>query len=260
MLKRILTNKSAFSRNGLLNIALYVLRTKVLNRYYSSHRRTTYRISKLNSKTLLHPVLFRYNSSDASVFSQIFIQDEYGPIEPLQNVRFIIDCGANVGYSSAYFLSRFPHSQVIAIEPDPSNYELLKRNLAPYGRRVTTICSAVWSHKTRLKVNLSTVGDCREWATTVREAVDNEAAGFDALDIDSLLAMTTHQIIDILKIDIEGAEAEIFGRNFETWLAKTRIIAIELHGRKCREVFDAVISALPYKCKKSGELTIAERT
>ncbi len=43
--------------------------------------------------------------------------------------------------------------------------------------------------------------------------------------------MAKTELIDILKLDIEGAEAELFCANYENWLGKTNVIIIELHDR-----------------------------
>ena len=48
------------------------------------------------------------------------------PLDPPVEPRFILDCGANVGYTSAYLLTRFPTAFLIAIEPDPGNAEILR--------------------------------------------------------------------------------------------------------------------------------------
>ena len=48
----------------------------------------------------MHRLFVRRGSSDLDVFDQIFIQNEYGCLDDLTDVRFVIDCGANVGYSS----------------------------------------------------------------------------------------------------------------------------------------------------------------
>jgi hypothetical protein len=91
------------------------------------------------------PLRCRPNTTDHAVFRQIFVEREYQCLDHIRDARLIIDCGANVGYASAYFLSRFPGSHVIAVEPDPGNFELLKANLAPYGNRCRLVNSAVWS-------------------------------------------------------------------------------------------------------------------
>lgn len=260
MFARVETMRNAFAKTGYLNVLNYIWKTKLLDRIYSLGKNNLiYRSSKLNSKLLLHPVYFRYDSSDICVFHQIFIIDEYGPVKAAKNSRLIIDCGANVGYSSAYFLSKYADSHVVAIEPDEGNYEMLKKNLDPYGERATIICSAVWSHKAGLKVNTQERGSGGEWATTVRECKKDETPDLFALDISSILEMCNRNTIDILKIDIEGSESTVFSLNYEDWLNKTKIIVIELHGKKCRDVFESALSPYPYRFERSGELTIAER-
>lgn len=246
---------------GFANTLSYVWKSKVLNRLYSLKKEQSfYRQSNLRSRELLHPVCFRYNSSDIPVFHTIFVKNEYETIEPDKPPKLIVDCGANVGYSSAYFLSKYPSARVIAVEPDKRNYEVLRQNLKPYGDRATTILSAVWSHKAKLKVVAGEFADNREWATTVKECAENEAADLEALDISSILAQSGCDEIDILKIDIEGSEAIVFEQNYKPWLDKAGIIAIELHGKKCREIFHRALGLDDFDFSRAGELTIARRT
>jgi len=70
---------------------------------------------------------YRRGTSDLSAFNQIFVQREYACLDDLVGVDLIVDCGAYVGYSSAYFLTQFPNSNIVAIEPDPENFSLLKK-------------------------------------------------------------------------------------------------------------------------------------
>ncbi|MGC2830246.1 MAG: hypothetical protein WB994_11450, partial [Candidatus Acidiferrum sp.] len=65
----------------------------------------------------------RTHTSDRDVLRQVFIQGEYQAVE-LSNPKTIIDLGANVGFASAYFLSKYPTASVLAVEPDPGNYEV----------------------------------------------------------------------------------------------------------------------------------------
>jgi FkbM family methyltransferase len=246
---------------GVINTLVYIWKTKILNNISCINQNIdgSYVTGTLNAKQLQHPVVFRYNSSDVSVFSQIFIADEYRLIDNLRGVKFIIDCGANVGYSSAYLLSKFPDAHLIAVEPDKRNYELLKQNLNGYGDRVTTICSALWSHRVGLKVSSGPCGGKSEYATTVRECMDGEKEDLEAVDIPTLLGQSGRDEIDILKIDIEGTEKVIFSRNFQSWVNNARIYIIELHGRECRETFYHAVSSELFSFSCSGELTIARR-
>ncbi len=57
----------------------------------------------------------RPHSSDLYTFNQVFILDQYNIKLPFLP-KTIIDAGANIGLSSAYFAHRFPQSQIVAIE------------------------------------------------------------------------------------------------------------------------------------------------
>ena len=182
---------------------------------------------RLHSQHLKHPVWCRPGTTDAHVFHQIFVLREYSCVDDLVDPRLILDCGANVGYSSAYFLSRFPRVEVVAIEPDPGNCELLERNLRPYGHRARIVQSAVWSHPADLIIEAA---GGQEWGGQVRECRPGETPSLVATDIPTLLAGTGRERLDLLKMDVEGAEEVIFSPGCESWLARTENIVVELHG------------------------------
>src|SRR5687767_4838627 len=123
----------------------------------------------INTPYARYPLWCRFSSTDVHVFCQIFIQREYSPFDDLKDVSLIIDCGANVGYSTAYFLSRFPEAMSIAVEPDPGNFEILRRNLAPYGARAMPIQAGIWSHVCYLGIDETTAGAGQEWGRRVGE-------------------------------------------------------------------------------------------
>jgi FkbM family methyltransferase len=251
-----------FGSNAILKLGIFntfsVVWHKLLNILPTLNN--SYQIGKLKLKHLQHPLFFRYNSSDLSVFSQIFVYGEYEPLIEMQNVQFILDCGANVGYSAIYFLSKFPNAHIIAVEPDQQNYELLKQNLAPYSNRVTTLCAAIWSHPSQLKLHyVGQVGDKCEWAVEVKECEEPEKADIEAQDIGSILSGHKWDRVDILKIDIEGSETVVFGSNYESWIDKIQAFAIELHGIECEAAFLKALSYSDFNFSRSGELTIAQR-
>lgn len=209
-----------------------------------------------------HPLFFRSGSSDLQVFHQIFIEREYEPLCDLRDVGLVVDCGANVGYSSAYFLSRFPASRVVAVEPDAGNYAMLDRNLRAYGDRATLIHAGIWSENRPLKASRDPYRDGREWSFRVRPAEADEEADFRGVSIPSLLETAGSSRISLLKMDIEGAEAVVFRGNVE-WLDRVDAIAIELHDDsnfgRASEVFHAAIRDRGMHVSQSGELTICRR-
>jgi FkbM family methyltransferase len=205
-----------------------------------------------------YPVVVRLRgSSDMEVFGPIFVAEEYACLEEISLPKLVLDLGANVGYSSAYLLSRFPSAAVVAVEPDPGNFEQCRENLAPYGSRVRLVLGGVWPNRSRLVLSRPASGDDREWATQVRESDgSDDVPTVEAWDIPSLLELAGQEQIDLLKVDIEGSEVHLFGSNFSSWLPKVRNICIELHGADCREVFFAALRNFDYELGFSGDLTI----
>ena len=206
-----------------------------------------------------HPILVRANTSDISVFAQVFIHREYRPLDDCADGGLIVDCGANVGYSSAYLLSRFPRADLIAIEPHADNFRLLTRNLAPYGGRARALQAAVWSSSRGLIVSEAAAGARKEWAVTVREPGLDEDPTVVSVDLGSVLDQSGHDRIAILKVDIEGSEAEVFARSTEPWLGRVDNIAIELHGDHCQEVVSRALRDRGFDAETNEELTIFRR-
>jgi FkbM family methyltransferase len=204
-----------------------------------------------------HPVVMRVGTSDREVLGQVFIEGEYEPVV-LDHPRTILDLGANVGYASAYFLSRYPGCNVVAVEPDPGNYAVCCRNLAPFGERAKVVHAAAWVERARLVLERGVFRDGRDWTTQVRTAVtaEQESGGIEAYDVPTLLGLFHVSEIDLLKIDIERSELVLFSRNTEAWLPRVRNLCIELHGTDCEEVFFRAISKYSYHLCRSGDLTL----
>ncbi len=211
----------------------------------------------LQARAARFPLMCRFGTSDRTVFAQIYIAREYACVDALNEPHLIIDCGANVGYTAAYFLSRFPGAHVIAIEPEAGNFEVLQRNMTPYGNSVITLRSAIWSHGIDLVVCQGQPG--QEWMTQVRECRVGEQPEVQAVDISTLLDKSGFKRINLLKIDIEQAETVIFSKNYESWIDKVDAFVIELHNEESRDVFFQALSSARFDFSYSGELTFARR-
>jgi FkbM family methyltransferase len=213
----------------------------------------------LRSKHSLHPLSCRRDSTDLLVFDQIFRKREYRCLDEIDSADLIVDCGANVGYASAYFLSRFPKATVIAVEPEPGNYCALRVNVKPYGDRCRTICSAIWPHKTGLVLSEAQFRRGGDWAFQVRPAEVGEKPSMVGLDIGTILDESGFDRISILKVDIEGAESAVFGSNYEHWIGRIENIVIELHKEVGDAAFLNAISSENFVVSKCDELTVCRR-
>lgn len=205
------------------------------------------------------PLEMRANeSSDADVFGPIFLAEEYGELLDFQP-SFIVDLGANIGLSSAWFLSRFPKAKVLAVEPDPDNFALCRKNLAMFGDRAQTLLGAAWSQRMKLSLVRGSFRDGREWASQVAERADSDACvEVEGWDIPSMLSLTDAKMVDLLKVDIEKGELELFSKGCEAWIPFVRTICIELHGKDCEEMFFGALREFDFGLSHSGELTICK--
>ncbi len=212
---------------------------------------------KIKIKNAEHPLFMRVGSSDREVLGQIFIEKEYESIAA-SPPKSILDLGANVGYSSAYFLSKYPAASVVAIEPDPGNYAICCRNLEPYGCRALVVRGAVWPERNRLVLDRGAWRDGREWATQVRQSREAMTASdsIEGFDMATLIGLSGSTEIDLLKIDIERSELELFSRNIDSWLPRIKNLCIELHGPDCEDVFFRALSDFTYDLSRTGELTV----
>ena len=173
-----------------------------------------------------HPVYLRAHTSDIDVLCQVFLQERIDQLCP-SGARVIVDAGANIGLASVLFANRFPTARIVALEVDTANTALLKKNAAPYPL-IEIVESGLWRRRCFLEI-LNPQDP--SWAFRVGEAAGAHAGAIPALGVADLLQRIPEGFIDILKIDIEGAERDVFDAGTEGWLPQVGLILVELHDR-----------------------------
>lgn len=209
-------------------------------------------VHRLHPRGVAHPLHLRGGRADFFVFGQIFIDDEFAPLRPLDLSR-IVDLGGNIGLASVWLLNAFPQAKVVAIEANPDNYRSLEANLQPYGERATVVKGGVWWRK----IPLALVRRQNESDAYVREAVpgDNPADLMEGWDVPAMMARAGFTHIDLLKIDIEGAEVDLLLKDAERWLPLVRNLSIELHGPESEAALDRALASYTFQRQMRGELT-----
>jgi FkbM family methyltransferase len=176
---------------------------------------------------LKYPVHVRLRTTDVSLLSDILLKCEYD-WELSTPPRVIVDAGANVGMASVYFANKYPEARIIAIEPEASNYRLLKKNTANYSN-VTCVEAALWKSDTSVTLgdpgggdwSFQTFGDTKLGRASRRQAVEG-------ITVQTVMERFGIDHIDFFKVDIEGAEKEVF-EGTPSWADKIGLLAIELH-------------------------------
>lgn len=151
----------------------------------------------------------------------IFIERIYGFRfdHPASRPARIIDCGSNIGLSAIWFLQNYPQCRLTCFEADADIAEISRGNLQRagfHGNYVTH--AAAWIANGR--IGFDSAGDDKGRITT------GSAATVPAVDLAEFL----NEPIDLLKMDIEGAEWEILKYLFEgKHIANIQRMAIEFH-------------------------------
>lgn len=168
-------------------------------------------------------IIVRQGTSDIEVFEKVLVNEEYQ--SHLNQPETIVDLGANVGYASIFFAVRYPESQIIAVEPEPSNFAQLQRNIAAYPN-ITAIQKAVWPSSEPVRIGDQTA---EKWQFQIEQAQPGDGGLVETVTMPELITRFEKKAIDILKIDIESAEKQLFESNASTWLDSVNLIIIELH-------------------------------
>ncbi len=155
-------------------------------------------------------------------YREIFLEQTYRFVanrpDPL-----IVDCGANIGMSAIYFKYLYPQARIIAFEPDPEIMRVLERNVNTFQlENIELYERAVWDSETELLFQ-------RDGSIAGR-LVDEGAAG-SVIPVRTVrLRDFLDQDVDLLKIDIEGAEYQVL-QDCQDHLSRVAHVFVEYHGK-----------------------------
>jgi len=195
-------------------------------------------------------ITLRGGTSDLAVFEQIFVWADYD-LAMVAEPRLIIDGGANIGCAAVYFAIRYPDARIIAVEPDAANFKMLAHNTSPYAN-VSLMQAGIWHKRVELKIENP---DEESWMFRVHESEPSPDT-IASVTIAELFSESGASSIDLLKLDIEGAEREVFSFGYQQWLDQVKVLVIELHERYkpgCEAAFYAAIANYDFSQTRRGE-------
>ncbi len=255
ILRKLRQYRSRLGLFPLLRILLLITLAKMFGRRFV--RATTgWPVEKITLPGIAHPLHIRPGTTDIEVLQQVLLDNEYEFSLPMVP-EVIIDAGANIGLASVYFANVFPRATIIAIEPDPSNFAMLQKNLAAYPQ-ARPLQAALWGADKQLNLFYPQGGHCG-FRTLEGSGGDLTGCGqVGAVTLQSLMQTMQLKSIDLLKIDIEGAEREVF-LNSAAWIDKTRMMMVELHDAYqpgCSDAFRDAVKKFSPKLSTKGETTL----
>ncbi|MGE0826825.1 MAG: FkbM family methyltransferase [Candidatus Binatia bacterium] len=206
-------------------------------------------------------VTLREVPSDSMTFEEIIQEQVYRAVPRyVPQCQTVIDLGAHIGLASRYFASCYPSCHIVAVEPNPVSYDVLCLNLQPLVEqgRCQTLNVAVWERETILTAGELPMSDHYN-RFSVREPRINEEMlqlSLPGLPMTQILDLSGFATVDILKIDIEGAEVQLF-RQSPSWLSRVHALLIEFHGNSRTESrFDALMSRYGFRIYDENRHTL----
>lgn len=172
--------------------------------------------------------------------NEIFYRGIYHFHPATENPR-VLDCGGNMGLSAIFFRQQYPKARVTVFEPDPTIADICAANLKAFGyeKDVELVRKAVWSREETLRFDA-------KGAAAGRLSAD----AADVIEVPAIPLrpyLEAEAVIDMVKIDIEGAEMEVL-RSVSDLLPRVRNLFVEYHSfvgqpQQLSELLDIVTAA-----------------
>lgn len=174
------------------------------------------------------PVFFRTKTTDIKSLEEYLVWRALDEVDLGRPLR-ILDLGSYGGYSLLYFASRFPSAEIVGVEPEPGNFALAQKNV---GNRkgIHTIECAVWNRDEMVSILPGTDG---EWESKIIKETAN-LAKVQGKTLFSILENLGWARVDLIKMDIEGAEYDILRESAPTLGKYCAVLIVEFHHRLAR--------------------------
>ncbi|MGI8551703.1 MAG: FkbM family methyltransferase [Dehalococcoidia bacterium] len=183
---------------------------------------------------------------------EVFALHDYDiPVIVWDDIKSVVDCGANVG-TFALWVAQKSACRILAVEPDPRTFALLERNVAGLAHRVSLLQAAVAGHDGTRMLYARAETSSSSFFGAADSAV--RQVHVQTLTLADVLRRAPSLPIDLLKIDIEGAEYEVFQSCDTCDLAQVRVAIVE-----CHSVTDDDLALVTTRLGTSGMTVAVER-
>lgn len=194
-----------------------------------------YMLDRISGRDSRHRLQFgeitltiRTRSPDLQVVRACLLGEfEQAMAETDPQARFIVDAGGYIGLVSILLARRFPKARIVCLEPSSENFVIARENCAPYDN-VTVLNKGLGAESGWAILRDRGTG---QWGFSFTPSTDRPSAEMEGVDVISLPKLMDRfgaDRIDLLKLDIEGSEYELF-EVAESWIDHCQVLIVELH-------------------------------
>jgi FkbM family methyltransferase len=157
---------------------------------------------EIDSRNIIHKLLLRDGRFAAPIYDEI--------VRSLDRTGVFVDVGANFGYFSVVAARRAPEGRVLAVEADPT----FARRLAEHAKRnnvanIEVFEVACWDEDCILDLFVAGTANPGKNSLSSTNAFSSERVRVSARPLDSILEEADVERVDLIKVDVEGAEARV---------------------------------------------------
>lgn len=220
-------------------IVFYSFRVPFANRYSLSQKAYSWNIRVNKKKATIY---CEGTYEELLLLKEIFIDKVYAlPAFVSNSVRTIVDGGANVGFTSIFYALTYPNAKVYAFEPDPNTFKLLKKNTENIStKNIEVFQYAIAGSQKNISFFVHPTKNIS--SSIVKRDSSYIKIEVEAIRLDDVFDLIKAMYIDVFKLDVEGAEFEIF-KNSQR-LGDIGFITSEIHADIMNEDAGVIIRAL----------------
>jgi FkbM family methyltransferase len=177
---------------------------------------------------------YRLNKGDLHSIREVWFEEDYRlPFEDPSGT--LLDLGANIGMTSVWLAKRYSFDRVIAVEPDPANASLARRNLELNGIKGEVVQAAIGPFEGTARFETS--------GSSNLGRVSDRGLPVAMTTVAAILARSGCSRFGLVKIDIEGGEQALFEGPTD-WLDSAGAIIAEFHPAlvDCSKIVEAITS------------------
>jgi FkbM family methyltransferase len=192
---------------------------------HSDRPSSPHEVRTLRRKGVL--IHYRPGGSDVeNIVKKLLKRESEYWLPPQFEPRSILDLGANIGIASIDFALRYPQASIIAVEPVAANFQLLQKNISRL-QNIRALNVAVGKHDERAV--LRGAGQSFRTQPVSARSKASRREETTVRDLNALLAELGITQIDLIKIDVEGAEYDVLTSLDPGLLRRVKWIVGELH-------------------------------